>query len=106
MLARISRNLTLIGGLAILAGCRAAPAERWTVKFSHVYSANTDYQRMALRFRELMLEHTGGRFQVVIYPSGQLGDERVAFEQLDLGVPVEDIRKLVKTNPERLLGLS
>ncbi|MBM3790165.1 MAG: TRAP transporter substrate-binding protein, partial [Acidobacteria bacterium] len=85
MLARISRDVLLIGGLAFLAGCRAAPAERWTVKFSHVYSASTDYQRMALRFRELMLERTGGRFQVVIYPSGQLGDERIAFEQLEFG---------------------
>jgi hypothetical protein len=24
---------------------------------------------------------------------------------LDLGIPAEDIRKMVKTNPERLLGL-
>jgi microsomal dipeptidase-like Zn-dependent dipeptidase len=24
---------------------------------------------------------------------------------LDMGIPIEDIRKLVKTNPERLLGL-
>ncbi len=40
---------------------------------------------MAERFRDLMLERTGGRFRVVIYPSGQLGGERVAFEQIQVG---------------------
>jgi tripartite ATP-independent transporter DctP family solute receptor len=40
---------------------------------------------MAERFRDLMAERTGGRFRVVIYPSGQLGGERVAFEQLQAG---------------------
>ena len=40
---------------------------------------------MAERFRDLMNERTGGRFRVVIYPSGQLGGERVAFEQIQAG---------------------
>jgi tripartite ATP-independent transporter DctP family solute receptor len=40
---------------------------------------------MAERFRDRMAERTGGRFRVVIYPSGQLGGERVAFEQLQAG---------------------
>ena len=40
---------------------------------------------MAERFRDLMLERTEGRFRVAIYPSGQLGGERVAFEQIQVG---------------------
>jgi tripartite ATP-independent transporter DctP family solute receptor len=40
---------------------------------------------MAERFKELMAERTDGRFRVVIFPSGQLGSERVAFEQLQAG---------------------
>ena len=40
---------------------------------------------MAERFRDLMLERTDGRFRVTIYPSGQLGGERVAFEQIQVG---------------------
>ena len=40
---------------------------------------------MAERFRDLMLERSGGRFRVTIYPSGQLGGERVAFEQIQVG---------------------
>jgi C4-dicarboxylate-binding protein DctP len=40
---------------------------------------------MAERFRDLMLERTDGQFRVSIYPSGQLGGERVAFEQIQVG---------------------
>lgn len=40
---------------------------------------------MAERFRDLMAERSDGRFRVVIYPSGQLGGERVGFEQLQAG---------------------
>ena len=40
---------------------------------------------MAERFRDLMRERTDGRFRVVIYPAGQLGGERVAFEQIQAG---------------------
>ena len=64
---------------------RHLPENRWTVKFSHVYTSSSDYQLMAERFRDLMAERTDGRFRVVIYPSGQLGGERVGFEQLQAG---------------------
>ncbi len=57
----------------------------WVVRFSHVYQTNSDYQLMAERFRDLMHERTDGRFRVEIYPSGQLGSERVVFEQLQAG---------------------
>ena len=40
---------------------------------------------MAERFRNHMLDRTEGRFRVVIYPSGQLGGERIAFEQIQVG---------------------
>ncbi len=57
----------------------------WTAKFSHVYQMNSDYQLMAQRFKDLMEERTGGRFRVEIFPSGQLGSERITFEQLQVG---------------------
>ncbi len=60
-----------------------APA--WEVPFSHVLSGSSELHLMAERFRDLMHERTGGRFRVVIYPSGQLGGERVAFEQIQVG---------------------
>ena len=57
----------------------------WDVRFSHVLSGSSEFHLMAERFRDLMLERTDGRFRVVIYPSGQLGGERVAFEQIQVG---------------------
>ena len=64
---------------------RSDPDAEWVVRFSHVYPVNSDYQLMAERFKDLMEERTGGRFSVTIFPSGQLGSERVAFEQLQAG---------------------
>ena len=60
-------------------------APTWEVRFSHVLSTNSEFHLLAERFRDLMLERTDGRFRVVIYPSGQLGGERVAFEQIQVG---------------------
>ena len=60
-------------------------APTWEVRFSHVLSSSSELHLMAERFRDLMHERTDGRFQVVIYPSGQLGGERVAFEQIQVG---------------------
>ncbi len=57
----------------------------WVARLSHAYQANSDYQLMAERFKALMAERTGGRFLVEIYPSGQLGSERITVEQLQAG---------------------
>jgi tripartite ATP-independent transporter DctP family solute receptor len=83
-MARLRPILSALGAL-LLAACTQHAGAAWTVKLSHVYATNTDYQRMAERLRDLMAERTGGRFQIAIYPSGQLGDERIAFEQLQFG---------------------
>ena len=81
--------LALLGAL-LLASCRGpgagdSGAPTWTVRFSHVLSTSSEFHLMAERFRNLMDERTGGRFRVVIYPSGQLGGERVGFEQIQAG---------------------
>ena len=66
-------------------GTAGAAAAGWEVRFSHVLSPGSEFHLMAERFRDLMRERTDGRFRVVIYPSGQLGGERVAFEQIQVG---------------------
>ncbi len=87
--------LTLAAALAV-ASCRspfpgaadnpdAGDPPTWEVRLSHVLSSSSEFHLMAERFRDLMLERTDGRFRVVIYPSGQLGGERVAFEQIQVG---------------------
>jgi C4-dicarboxylate-binding protein DctP len=76
----------VLGGLLAQAACRPEASEDiWHVRFTHVYTSASDYQLMAERIRDLMDERTDGRFRVVIYPSAQLGGERVGFEQLQAG---------------------
>ncbi len=74
---------TLIALLAL--SCQAPQEAGWEARFSHVLSSNSEYQVMAERFRDLMRERTDGRFRVRIFPSGQLGGEREAFEQIQAG---------------------
>ncbi len=92
--ARLRPGVALaVVAVFLLAGCRgpgggdsgSIDARTWEVRFSHVLSTNSEFHLMAERFRDLMLERTDGRFRVVIYPSGQLGGERVAFEQIQVG---------------------
>ena len=83
------RCLTLLVALAV-ASCggldqEASDPATWNVRLSHVLSGSSEYHLMAERFRDLMLERTEGQLRVTIYPSGQLGGERVAFEQIQVG---------------------
>ena len=83
-------SLLAIVATLLVASCRGpAPGDsdppNWEIRFSHVLSSSSEFHLMAERFRDLMLERTDGRFRVVIYPSGQLGGERVAFEQIQVG---------------------
>ena len=66
-------------------GTAGAAAAGWEVRFSHVLSPGSEFHLMTERFRDIMRERTDGRVRVVIYPSGQLGGERVAFEQIQVG---------------------
>lgn len=84
-LVRYAMPLAVVAFAFGMVSCRRLQEPTWRVKFSHVYAVKSDYQKLAERFRDLMAERTGGRFLVIIYPSGQLGDERASFEQLQFG---------------------
>ena len=88
LLARVPTLLVVTLALSC-SGSGSEPSDSippiWEVRFSHVLSTGSELHLMAERFRDLMDERTGGRFRVVIYPSGQLGGERVAFEQIQVG---------------------
>jgi tripartite ATP-independent transporter DctP family solute receptor len=57
----------------------------WQLKLSHVLAPTSDYQIMGVRFAELMDKKTKGQVKISLHPAGQLGNERVAFEQLQMG---------------------
>ncbi len=79
------RLATLAALLLASCGGSEGGVGTWRVRFSHVLSTTSEFHLLAERFRDLMAERTGGRFRVVIFPSGQLGGERVAFEQIQVG---------------------
>ncbi len=70
---------------AFFSGPGGVSAQNWDLKLSHVLSPTSDYQIMANHFADLMAKKTGGKVKVTAYPSGQMGNERVAFEQLQMG---------------------
>lgn len=52
-----------------------------TFTFAHLGSDETAYHQGAVRFGEHLEELSDGRFELEIYPDGQLGDEDELFEQ-------------------------
>ena len=70
-------------GLTILPA--SGQTKTWQRKLSHVLAPTSDYQVMATRFAELMDKKTKGQVKISLHPAGQLGNERVAFEQLQMG---------------------
>lgn len=84
----MKRTVRMLMGMALLAAMMgAAPTigSAGQLKLSHVLAPNSDYQIMATRFGELLDKKTNGQIKISIHPSGQLGNERVAFEQLQMG---------------------
>lgn len=69
-----------IVALAVLIGCgraadKKAPGSefRGQFKLATVTPAEHTYSRGAIRFAELVREHSGGRIQIIVYPDGKLG---------------------------------
>ena len=85
LLFKLFFSITFVSLLFLVDCKRDATKDAWQVRFTHVYTSVSDYQLMAERFRDLIEHRTNGRFRLVIYPSAQLGGERVAFEQLQTG---------------------
>lgn len=85
----MKKKLFILVLLSCMSLCLLGPAgvaaQNWNLKLSHVLSPASDYQFMANHFAELMAKKTDGKVKVTVYPSGQLGNERVAFEQLQMG---------------------
>lgn len=73
---------TLAGALAFVAGPALA---QQTIKFAHVYEANTLYNDAALWIAEQIEERSNGDFEVDVFPSSQLGNEETITEGLQIG---------------------
>ncbi|MDW4499172.1 TRAP transporter substrate-binding protein [Sulfitobacter sp. D35] len=76
------RLLTGIAFAALFAG--AAPAQE-VLRFSHTDNPGGSRQAAAEVFAEKVSEYTEGRYEVRIFPAGQLANDPKAIEQLQLG---------------------
>ena len=74
--------LPLTAGFALLAGTALSQE---TLKFAHVYEANTLYNEAALWIADEIEERTDGAYKVDVFPSSQLGNEETITEGLQIG---------------------
>ncbi|MBL6946716.1 MAG: sialic acid TRAP transporter substrate-binding protein SiaP [Rhodospirillales bacterium] len=78
----------LIAVSAIVAALSAIPAsasDKITIKFTHLNSLESPMQKGAEKFKAALEEYSNGRFDVKIFPGGQLGNFRETMQQLTAG---------------------
>jgi TRAP-type transport system periplasmic protein len=90
------RGRTLAFILSALAWGLAAPASAAdvTLRVTHEMAAQDAINIAAVRFAERVAERTGGRIEVKVFPSAQLGHDNDSLEQIKLGADM-----IVVTNP-------
>ena len=70
---------------AVLSFAAATAANAETIKVAHADNQAHPKHQAFVRFAEIVKEKSGGRLEVEVYPSGQLGDERELIESLQTG---------------------
>jgi tripartite ATP-independent transporter DctP family solute receptor len=70
--------------LLALEGSPVAAADR-TLRFGHIWPPEGGWGGAAQRFADLVSQRTGGRIEVKVFPSSQLGNERELEEGLQIG---------------------
>lgn len=66
-------------------GSGGAETETRVFKLGHIAAPNTAYDNFAHEFKRLVEERSNGRFEIDIYPAGQLGVDRELMESLQIG---------------------
>jgi len=76
--------------------------EPMTLKLGHIANPGTAYDNFANEFKRLIEEGSNGRYEIDIYPSGQLGVDRELMESLQVGnvdltvITASDINQFVE----------
>lgn len=88
----LSMFLTACGGSSESAAAAEAPAanepaatEVKVFKLGHIAAPGTAYDNFANEFARLVSERSDGRFEIDVYPAGQLGVDRELMESLQIG---------------------
>lgn len=80
---QLIRTLTAL--LATAGIALAAPAQAVDIKLGHVLAPSHSWHKAAEGFAAEVKEKTDGRVNFVLYPSGQLGNEKTMVEGLQIG---------------------
>jgi tripartite ATP-independent transporter DctP family solute receptor len=75
-------------GCFVIAACssdRAAPDDRIVLRAAHSTNVDEPYHQGLLKMARIVREKSGGRVEIAIYPSMQLGGEKAMLEGLLLG---------------------
>ncbi|MGE5677776.1 MAG: TRAP transporter substrate-binding protein [Pseudomonadota bacterium] len=79
-----------------------AKAEVKVLKLGHIAAPGTAYDNFAHEFKRIVEEKSKGRYQIDIYPAGQLGVDRELMESLQIGnvdftiITASDINQFVE----------
>jgi TRAP-type transport system periplasmic protein len=76
--------MKLAVALLALAPVGAGAADK-TMRFGHMWPAASGWGKAAQNFADLVKDRTGGKYEIRVYPDGQLGSERELFEGLQVG---------------------
>ncbi len=79
---KLARATAAVAALALMTGVAEA---KTVLKFSHTDNPGGSRDQAAKVFAEKVAEYTDGRYEVRIFPAGQLGNDPKAIEQLQLG---------------------
>ncbi len=71
--------------VATLAAVAGPALAQQTIKFAHVYEANTLYNEAALWIADEIEARSDGAYEVDVFPSSQLGNEETITEGLQIG---------------------
>jgi len=84
-LLHTSARLALGAALLAFAGTGIAQAADKTFRFGHMWPADSGWGQAAQKFADEVKAKTGARYEVRVFPAGQLGSERELFEGLTIG---------------------
>jgi tripartite ATP-independent transporter DctP family solute receptor len=84
------KNILALGALVLVAvfsvTCFAGPSEAAEkLRIAHEMPENHPYHLGTLKFGEILSEKTDGRYEVVVYPNGQLGKQKELAEMTAAG---------------------
>lgn len=82
----LRRRAAVLGTMALATGAGSVKAQSVKrVRLAHHLTTESDQQRTAERFRELLVQYAGGALEVQILPAGQMGGEREIIESVSVG---------------------